>query len=200
MKPPTDAESILKCIDRWDRSLFAVHDVERRIMEYANGGLPPSDTCDGDIVPLGFASSRLKREMEPLLDPLMLEPGFVHMRCIVPAINDPQRTSQIEMQVNSEVNAIVRSRMQAPLTQAAGRATVTGRAFLYRTSANDWVLKNGRMLYPEDAGVDIQDPSWREWSFPGRISLRDIEERIKGSTEGKPGWNKTGLELSLIHI
>ncbi len=186
----------LKTIDSWRCLAYPARDMERKIEIYANGGPPPSedDTCEDEIVPLGFASSHMKKEMGPLLDPLELKPGIINMECVTPAINDANRTTQIGMQVNICVNDVVMDRLKPTLTNGAGRATVAGQAFFYRTSPNDWVIKHGRPLLPIEAGTDILDGEWREWAFDGKISLRTVEEKIKLSSESKYGWSRKGLE------
>ncbi len=184
-----------KRIDSWKRQQYPARDMERKIEKYANGGPPPSedDNCEDDIVPLGFAPTFMKKEMGPLLDSLELEPGFMDMSCIVPVIPDAERTSQISMQINICVNEVIMPRLKPTLTNGAGRATLTGQAFFYRTSPNDWVIKHGRPILPLSAGTDILDSEWREWAFDGKISLRNIEERLKSSSDNKYGWNRAGL-------
>jgi len=186
----------LKTIDRWKIQQFPSRDMERKIEKYANGGPPPTedDNCEDEIVPLGFASTFMKNELGPLLDTLELKPGFIDMSCIVPAIKDASRTSQITMQVNVCVNDVVMDRIKPNLTNGAGRATAVGQAFFYRTSPNDWVIKHGRPIIPMSAGTDILDSEWREWAFDAKITLRNIEERLKASSSNKYGWNKEGLE------
>ncbi len=44
------------------------------------------------------------------------------------------------------------------------------------------------------AGVNPLDDSFREWAFMGEISLKDIEEGIKGSKPEVQGWQKKNLE------
>lgn len=188
------AETILRSSDTWRRFLYPTWNVERQIVEYANGGPPPSDneTCETDIVPLGFAPTFMKKEMAPLLDPLELEPGVISMTCCTPAIKDVNRTQMIETEVNKAVNSVVMGRLKPILTSMAGRSTVTGRGYLYWTSENDWVPNFGRLIHPPEAGVDILNSSWREWAFDGKITLQQIEERLKGATNGY-GWNHDGL-------
>lgn len=195
-KSPVNVGQQLKTLDRWKQQQFMARDMERKIEKYANGGPPPAedDTCEEDIVPLGFASTFMKNEMGSLLDSLELKPGFIDMECIVPMIPDANRTSQISMQVNICVNDVVMDRIKPTLTNGAGRATVTGQAFFYRTSPNDWVIKHGRPILPLEAGTDILDSEWREWAFDGKITLRNVEERLKSSKDSKYGWNRKGLE------
>lgn len=195
MSKPINSQELLKTIDHWKVIAFPARDIERKIELYANGGPPPSedDTCEDEIVPLGFASTQMKGEMEILLDPLMLKPGIIDMQCISPAVPDAARTQQITMQINIEANNVTNDRLVPTLTNGAGRATVTGQCFFYRKSPNDIILKHGRPLLPVDAGIDILDAEWREWAFDGKISLRDVEERLKGSSSSKYGWNREGL-------
>ncbi len=190
-----DAERILKNVDGWRRNLYECWDTERLIEIYANGGPPPSadDNCENDIVPLGFAAAHMTKEMAHLTDQLMVDPGFIHGTVIAPAIKDVDRVNQIESQVNQVVNEVVYDRLVPILTQFAGRATVTGRSCLFWLSPNDWLPKHGRMLHPATAGVDILDPDFREWAFDGKISLRNVEERIKTSSPNKHGWSYKGL-------
>lgn len=196
------ADKILNSVDAWRRSLYPVWDTERRIEVYANGGPPPTedDTCEDDIVPLGFAQTTMRKEMAPLLDPLTMKPGIIDALCVSPAIVAPERTVVIQGQLNEVINKIAMPRLVPTLTNAAGRATVTGRATLYRKSPNDWVLKNGRVIHPKEAGVDLLDSEFREWAFAEKITLRDIEERIKVSSAGKYGWSKAGLEKLKLWI
>jgi hypothetical protein len=182
-------------MDNFRRHLYPVWDTERQIVIYANGGPPPSDgdTCENDVVPLGFAPTMMKKEMAPLLDALELEPGVISMTCCTPIIPDFDRTQMVEMELNKAVNDVVMGRLKPVLTSAAGRSTVTGRACLYWTSRHDWVPKFGRLIHPPEAGVDILDGSWREWAFDGKITLEQIEERLKGSVKNGYGWNHDGL-------
>lgn len=196
------ADKILNSVDAWRRSLYPVWDTERRIEVYANGGPPPTedDTCEDDIVPLGFAQTTMRKEMAPLLDPLTMKPGIIDALCTNPLIKMPERTVVIQGQLNEALNKIAMPRLTPTLTNAAGRATVTGRATLYRKSPNDWVLKNGRIIHPKEAGVDLLDSEFREWAFAEKITLRDIEERIKVSSSGKYGWSKEGLQKLKLWI
>jgi len=196
MTKTLNSNSVLTTIDRWKRNLYPAWDIERQLEAYANGGPPPSDTenCEDDIVPMGFASTFMKKEMNPLTDVLLLQPGIIDMTVIAPAINDPGRTDQIQMQVNVVVNSVVQNQLTPTLTNAAGRATVTGRSWLYRKSPNTILMKCGRALHPINAGIDILDSDWREWAFEGQISLRDIDERIKSSSEDTHGWKVKGLK------
>lgn len=201
-KDKLSAETILRACDRWRRQLYPAWELERMITSYANGGPPPNedDTCEEEIVPLGFANTFMRKEMAPLLDPLTQIPGFIDAKLTVPAIKLPERTTQVQMALNEELNKVGMERVRPTMTAAAGKATVTGRAYIYRKSPNDFVAKSGRMLHPQDAGIDILDSSFREWGFMDKLSLRDIESMIKTSSPSKYGWNKKGLENLKIWI
>lgn len=197
------ANSILRSIDSWRRFLWPAWNLEKQIEIYANGGPPPGlnmqdDTCEEDMVPLGFAQQFMKRYLDTLLDPLYLEPGIVkaeYSHC-----KDPDRKSMVEAALNLEMNGAVHSKLLATLTNAAGRATVTGRGILHRRSPNDYRLYDSRLIHPPDAGIDPLDDSFREWAFMDRITLRDLEERLKGSRDGKYGWQRKGLERLKLWI
>lgn len=195
MSKPVNSELALKAIDGWVSNAYQADDLIRKIEAYANGGPPPAedDTCEDDIVPLGFASTNMKKEMAPLIDALMQKPGIIDMQLVTPAIQDGTRTQQIQFQVNRVVNEMVMARLRPVLTNLAGRSTVAGLGYLAWTSPNDWLPKSVRLLHPPEAGIDLLDSEWREWAFKGRISLRTIEERIKSSSPNKHGWNYKGL-------
>lgn len=197
-----DADKIVTSVDKFRRELFPSWDLERKIEAYANGGPPPSDddTCEDDIVPLGYAQAFMSKEMGVLLDPLLMEPGVFHCFLNQPAVKLPTRTMQVQTQFNAALNAAVMSRVMPILQNAAGRSTVTGRAYLFRKSPNECFPKSGRLIHPKDAGIDVLDGEFREWAFAEKISLRDIEERLKVSSGGKYGWQKEGLEKLKLWI
>lgn len=201
-KDKLSAETILRACDRWRRQLYPAWELERLITSYANGGPPPNDddTCEDEIVPLGFANTFMRKEMAPLLDPLTQLPGFIDAKLTVPAIKLPERTSQVQMALNEELNKVAMERVKPTMIAAAGKATVTGRAYIYRKSPNDFLMRSGRMLHPQEAGIDILDSSFREWGFMDKLSLRDIESMISSSSPSKYGWNKAGLENLKIWI
>ncbi len=198
----TPADSILKSIDTWVRWAFRGWALERDIECYANGGPPPTDDPDfeNNIVPLGFAQSFMKREMAPLLDALLLKPGMIDAKLITPALNIPERTMAVQDYLNETINKIVMPKLSPEITNAAGRATVTGRAVLYRRSPNSLDLKCGRIIHPPEYPLDTLSSEFREWAFPGTLSLEDIENRLRSSAKGKYGWNREGLEQLKLWI
>ena len=191
-----DADKVLASVDKWWRASYPARDLERKIELYANGGPPPTeqDNCEDEIVPLGYAQNFMAKEMAVLMDPLLSEPGVVMATLNQPIVKLASRTTQVQNQVNIVVNGAIMSRMLPILTNVAGRATVTGRACLFRKSPNDCFPKSGRLIHPQDAGIDLLDSSFREFAFAEKLTLRDIEERLKASSKGKYGWQKEGLE------
>jgi len=196
------AERLLSTINHWRSCLLPIWATERKIESYANGGPPPMDdeTCESDIVPLGFAQSYMKKEVSVLIDPLLLDPGIIDAKLVNPAINKAERTTAVETHVNIELNRVVKSRMSSTLLNVAGRATVTGRATVFRKSKNDWVFKCGRLIHPIDAGADLLDSTFREWAFAEQLTLRDIESHMGNASKGKYGWDKEGLEQLKLWI
>lgn len=201
-KKQIPANAIISSIDLWFRHGYRSWCLERDIETYANGGPPPCEDAnyEGEIVPLGFAQSFMKKELAPLVDAFTMEPGIIDCVCVNPAINEPERTPMIQSQIGEVMNKVVMPRLEMELRNLAGRSTVTGRGVLFRKSPNDIILKCGRIIAPQSAGLDILDSEFREWAFPGQISLRDIEARMKGSQTGMYGWNRPGLEQLKLWI
>src|SRR6187551_2516216 len=92
----------------WSAALAPGWVIEKKVETYANGGPPPveDEHCADEIVPLGFAQTFCRKEFSVLLDPLLLEPGIVDAKLLIPAIKDPARTLEVETHVNAEVNSI----------------------------------------------------------------------------------------------
>jgi hypothetical protein len=201
-KKQIPANTLISSIDTWVRQGYRSWCLERDIETYANGGPPPCEdpNYEGEIVPLGFAQSYMKKEMAPLVDAFTMDPGIIDCVCINPALNVPERTPMIQTQIGEVLNKVIMPRLEMELRNLAGRSTVTGRGVLFRKSPNDIILKCGRIIAPQSAGLDILDSEFREWAFPGQISLRDIEGRLKGSQTGMYGWNKEGLEQLKLWI
>jgi hypothetical protein len=202
MKKQIPADTILSSIDTWFRHGYRAWCLERDIEVYANGGPPPCEdpNYEGEIVPLGFAQSFMKNEMAPLVDAYTQEPGVIDCVCINPALNIPERTPVIQTQIGETLNKVIMPRLEMELRNLAGRSTVTGRGVLFRKSPNDIILKCGRIIAPQSAGLDILDSEFREWAFPGQITLRDIDTRLKGAQTGMYGWNRAGLEQLKLWI
>ena len=202
MDKPIDADALLSTINAWRTHLLPVWSTEKKIEQYANGGPPPSDGdgCEDDVIPLGFAQTFMRKELNVLLDPLLLEPGIIDARLATPALNDPKRTMTVQTMVNKVLNDITAPRMSGVLLNVAGRSTITGRACVYRKSPNDWVFKCGRLIHPRDATADLLDSSFREWAFAEPLTLRDLEGRMKASSPNKYGWQKAGLECLKLWI
>lgn len=198
------ADTIITFLDTCRRNLWETWRREKQITSYANGGPPPSDddTAESEIVPLGFAQKRMKDEMAPLLDPLYLEPGIIDGEYFVPAdTRSPERTTYVQRNVVKEINAVVWQRLIPVLRPLAGRATITGRGFLYWKSPNDWLPVNGQMIYPVDAGDDVLDSTFREWGFMAKLSLRDIDQILKSNLKpDRMGWSRKGLEMLKLWI
>lgn len=205
--PDITAKAIIASADNWRRTLHPTWLLENMIVSYANGGPPPSDDDPAEealtITPLGFAQTRMKQEVGPRLDVISMEPGIMDGFYRTPVVrDDPDRTSRLQTTVPTQINAVVQKYLKAVLTQLAGRTTVTGRGFLYRTSPNDWQLKCERMLYPAYASTNIMDSNFREWVFPGKLSLRDIDTILANnpSKDRKSGWSRNGIEQLKLWI
>jgi len=202
MDKPINTNSLLDTINQWRTHLLPVWATEKKIERYANGGPPPTDSegCEDDVIPLGFAQTFMRKELNVLIDPLLLEPGIIDAKLVTPALPDPKRTFTVQSYVNKVLNEVTGSRLTGTLTNVAGRATITGRACVYRKSPNDWVFKCGRLIHPHDATADLLDSSFREWAFAEPLTLRDLEGRLKKASPNKFGWQKDGLECLKLWI
>lgn len=202
--PEITGEQIIGFLDNCLCHQWPSRRLENMIASYANGGPPPSDddTAESEIVPLGFAQTRIKQEAGPKLEVIGMEPGIIDGDCITPLIpGDAERTALIQNLVPLEINAVTQAKLTPVLTSLSGRATITGIGFLYRTSPNDWCPKAGRIIYPPDTNEDILDSRFREWGVQEKISLRDIEEILKRAPNPKRmGWRREGLEQLKLWI
>lgn len=203
--PPVNAKGSLQSIDRWRTGLWPAREMERKIEEYANGGLPPGlnsddSTCEQDFVPMGAAKLFMQEETDPLTDPLNIEPGTMSGIWNGDAEDAADRKTLVEAAMNIEINEIVAHELTQEYTYAAGRVSLTGRAALYRSSPNAWKWKNGWIIHPLDYGMDTLDDSFREWAFQGKLTLKEIEEGIRTSKDDGKGWSKEGLERLKLWI
>lgn len=199
------ARDILISVQGWQQQLWPVWNLENKIEIFANGGVAPMEdtedsVCLDDTVPLGVAKQFMQKQLDALTDPLYIKPGVIQALYHCPENGNPERKQPLETGLNTELNNITGSQLDTEITQAAGRLTVTGRCAVYRRSPNDWLGRNGRIIHPSDYGINPLDSSWREWAFPGKINLQEIEERIKSSDPNVTGWQKSALEKLKLWI
>lgn len=202
---PITARTTLISVDSWRRNLWPAWALENDIEVYANGGPPPGtnendEVCSEDIVPLGFAKQFMQKQMDPLTDPLFIKPGIIDAKYDFCDEDDTDRKTHIETAVNEELNKVAGDQLTTEITYAAGRLTLTGRCAMYRRSPDDWLVRNGRIIHPPEAGLDPRDDSFREWAFQGKLSLKDIEENLnKNKSDGK-GWRRESLQRLKLWI
>jgi hypothetical protein len=166
---------------------------ERALVAYYNCGPVPSDECSDDApISIGLGHRYIKKPFEQLLDTILMEPGFIKTEVAFPLRAD--RKQMIEGALDKEINAIVHERMESVFRRIAGRALITGRAFLFRLSKWDWMFKTGRMLHHIDDIDDPYDEGFREWAFCGRLTLREIDEKLDSLRDYEgAGWNRAAL-------
>lgn len=188
------ATRVIRAMDRWRAVSWPLWLSERRIVAYYNAkNLPLDDdeADDGAPVSVGLGYRYLSKPLSTLMDSVLMRPGFIQSQLRFP--KDPSQKQKIESAVDVELNAIIHKRSESLLRSVGGRALITGRAFLYRKSRWDWKFEQGRMLHDEQDGDDVYDPSFREWGFMGRMTLRELDEKINTTRESKTGWNKSAM-------
>lgn len=195
------ADDLLSTVERWHQRHFPAWDLEARLDTYANGGPAPTDDPECDAgAPLGFATSYLKPQFDALTDALDMEPGFLEAVPESAAEEDRAAITRMKSALDVAANKVV-TPLVAQLKAAAGRATVTGRATLVRKSPTDACFRNTKLLHPVEYGLDPHDPEFREWAVRDRLTLREIDEMLKASSNPKvPGWRRAGLEALKLWI
>lgn len=187
---------ILDNLDRLRIALWPQWMKERMLVRFYNSGPLPADEeeCGDDApVSLGLGYRFIKRPLEQLLDAILTKPGFIKTEVCYPL--ETRRQFKVSRAADDELNRICHSRMISVLTSLCGRAMITGRGFLFRLSRWDWQFKSGRLLCPPDAPDDVEDSGFREWGFTGKMTLRELDERLDSTREkqGFFGWNHSAL-------
>lgn len=188
------ATRILATVNRFWMELYPLFTRERMLINFYNGGVVPCEEEDYDEAPvsLGLGYRYIKKPFDALLDTLIFKPGFIQSDLCNPI--NVSRKGRIQRGVDVEVNQIVQPRMDSAIRKCAGRAVICGRAFMFRLSRWDWLFKTGRLLHPIAATDDVYSESFREWAFPGEITLRDLDQYLDRTRDYKgAGWNRAGM-------
>lgn len=189
------ADRCIRNCDRWRTWLWPNWIKEKRIVEFYNGGSIPLDDDEADDeapVSIGLGYRYIARPFQILLDSILMNPGFIKSDIQFP--RDPKRKRVVESALDQVANELIHKRSESLLRGLAGRALVTGRAFAYRLSRWDWKFKQGRLLHDIEDCDDIYDSSFREWAFMGRMTLRELDERISNTRDVGTGWNRQAMK------
>jgi len=189
-----DPKRIASSIDRWRTDSFPMYMRERTMVAFYNSGpMPIEEECtDEPPTSLGLGYRYIKRPHDQLMDICNVRPGMIKTKVQPP--ENPADKFAIETALDTELNKMFAHRLTSTMRTLAGRALITGRAFLYRRSRYDWKFHSGRLLCPMTYGDDVYCSDFREWAFRGQLTLRDIDARIDTTREyDGSGWNKSGL-------
>ncbi len=182
------AMEIIQTMDNGRTYLWTNWMKERQLTSFYNSDkLPQDDEECGDDAPvsLGIGYRFLKRPIDQLLDTILTKPGFIKTEVCYPL--QAQRQFKVERNADEELNKIVQPRMASIMRSLCGRAMITGRGYLFRLSRWDWKFRTGRLICAPDAPDDIMDSDFRDWGFTGKLTLRDLDERIE-MTRKYPGY------------
>lgn len=199
-----DCERIIRVVNRFRENLWPFYQKERLLVNYYNAGpVPDEELCEDAPISLGLGNRYIKAPYDKLMDMILMEPGFIKTEICYPL--KAQRIGMVQRALDKELNAIIHERMESTFRKIAGRALITGRAFLYRLSRWDWMFQSGRLLHDFNAPDDVSSEDFREWAFSGRMTLRSIDERLESTREYQGvqegyGWNRQGLAALKQHI
>jgi len=169
---------------------------ERQLTAFYNSGpLPQDDEECGEDAPvsLGVGYRYIKRPLDQLLDTVLTKPGFIKTEVCYPL--EAKRQFKVARNADEELNKIVQPRMASIMRSLCGRAMITGRGYLFRLSRWDWKFRTGRLICAPDAPDDFMDSDFRDWGFMGKLTLRDLDERIEQTRKypGYYGWSHDAL-------
>lgn len=192
---------IAASVDKWRTDSWPNWLRERQIVAFYNSGpMPTAEECEDDPPSsLGLGYRYIKRPHDQLMEVTTIKPGMIKVE-----VNRPLsagRKQNVEAAINLELNTRLSPRMISTVRSLAGRALVTGRAFLFRKTRWDWKFYTARLLCDMRSGDDIYDESFREWAFRGQITLREVDAYIGETREYEgAGWDKTGLRAIKKYI
>lgn len=190
------AREIMQTLDDGRTFMWTNWMKERQLTTFYNSGsLPQDDEECGDDAPvsLGVGYRYIKRPLDQLLDTVLTKPGFIKTEVCYPL--EAKRQFKVSRDADEEINKIVQPRMASIMRALCGRAMITGRGYLFRLSRWDWKFRTGRLICAPDAPDDVMDSDFRDWGFTGKLTLRDIDERIEMTRKypGYYGWGHDAL-------